>query len=233
MSVRTSAASIPRGSTGASLAIRFALREMRGGLRGFYVFIACIALGVMAIAGVGSVASGLADGLAREGRVILGGDLAFSLSLREASAAERAFIDARGRLSVAATMRAMARTPVTAARRWSRSRPSMPPIRSTERSALDPQQPLATLLAARDGVFGAAADPALLARLDLAPGARDHARRGGDRNPRHARLRARQARRRHRLRAAPAHQRGGFAGERAVAARQRGALALPVAPARQ
>src|SRR5437588_4100968 len=87
------------------LALRYAGRELRGGLRGFYVFIACIALGVMAIAGVGSVASGLADGLAREGRVILGGDLAFSLSLREASTAERAFIAARGHMSVAATMR--------------------------------------------------------------------------------------------------------------------------------
>ena len=65
-----------------SLALRYALRELRGGLRGFYVFIACIALGVMAISGVGSLASGLADGLAREGRVILGGDLAFSLSGR-------------------------------------------------------------------------------------------------------------------------------------------------------
>jgi putative ABC transport system permease protein len=40
-----------------SLAIRYALRELRSGLRGFYVFIACIALGVMAIAGVGSVAA--------------------------------------------------------------------------------------------------------------------------------------------------------------------------------
>jgi len=34
----------------ASLPLRYALRELRGGLRGFYVFIACIALGVMAIA---------------------------------------------------------------------------------------------------------------------------------------------------------------------------------------
>ena len=55
---------------------RFALREMRGGLRGFAVFIACIALGVAAIAGVGSFARSLGDGLAREGRVILGGDVA-------------------------------------------------------------------------------------------------------------------------------------------------------------
>ena len=32
--------------------------------------------------------------------------------------------------------------------------------------------PLADALAVRDGVFGAAADPLLLARLDLKPGAR-------------------------------------------------------------
>ena len=59
------------------LPLRFAWRELRGGLRGFYVFIACIALGSMAIAGVGSLAASLADGLAREGRAILGGDLCF------------------------------------------------------------------------------------------------------------------------------------------------------------
>ena len=172
------------------------------------MFIACIALGVMAIAGVGSVASGLADGLAREGRVILGGDLAFSLSLREASAAERAFIDGRGRLSVAATMRAMARTQ-TAAPRWSSSRRSTPPIRSTARSVLDPPQPLAALLAQRDGVFGAAADPALLARLDLEPGARITLGSATIEIRATLELRARQAGGRHRLRPAPAHQRSG------------------------
>ena len=54
---------------------KLALRELRGGIRGFYVFIACIAIGVMSIAGVGSVAQGLFEGLAREGRVIVGGDV--------------------------------------------------------------------------------------------------------------------------------------------------------------
>ena len=64
---------------------------MRGGLRGFYVFIACIALGVMAIAGVGSVAASLSEGLAREGRTLLGGDVAFSLIQREAKPDEARF----------------------------------------------------------------------------------------------------------------------------------------------
>ena len=154
-----------------ALALRFAARELRGGLRGFYVFIACIALGVMAIAGIGSVAAGLADGLAREGRVILGGDLAFSLSLREASTDERAFLDSRGRVSLAATLRAMARA--------QDGRTALVEVKAVDIAyplygavALDPAQPLAAVLAQRDGAFGAAADPALLARLDLKPGAR-------------------------------------------------------------
>lgn len=74
------------------LPLRYALREMRSGLRGFYVFIACIALGAMAIAGVSSLAASLADGLAREGRVILGGDLSFALIQREAAPPELSLI---------------------------------------------------------------------------------------------------------------------------------------------
>jgi putative ABC transport system permease protein len=92
------------------VALRFAWRELRGGLQGFGVFIACIALGVMAIAGVGSVAASLDDGIAGAGRVLLGGDLAFWLIERQASGAERAFLDAHGRVSVATDLRAMART---------------------------------------------------------------------------------------------------------------------------
>ena len=159
------------GGGGAAIALRFAARELRGGLRGFYVFITCIALGVMAIAGVGSVASGLADGLAHEGRVILGGDLAFSLSLREASADERAFLDRLGRVSVAGTMRAMARA--------QDGRTALVEVKAVDAAyplygtvVLDPQQPLAQTLAQREGVFGAAVEPALLARLDLKLGAR-------------------------------------------------------------
>src|SRR5580698_7676645 len=100
----------PTTNLPASLPLRYALRELRGGLRGFYVFIACIALGVMTISGVGSVAASLGDGLAREGRTLLGGDVAFSLIQREAKSDEVAFLRSRGEVSIAATLRAMART---------------------------------------------------------------------------------------------------------------------------
>ena len=101
---------IDRGRAG-SLALRYALRELRGGLRGFYVFIACIALGVMAIAGVGSVSASFSDGLAREGRTLLGGDVAFALIQREAKPDEIAFLRSRGEVSVAATLAALVSQP--------------------------------------------------------------------------------------------------------------------------
>jgi putative ABC transport system permease protein len=91
------------------LALRYAWRELRGGLRGFGVFIACIALGVMAIAGVGSVAQSLADGLSQAGSAILGGDLNFSLVQREATDGERSFLDAHGKVAAIATLPTMAR----------------------------------------------------------------------------------------------------------------------------
>src|SRR5271156_4845594 len=97
------------GGRATALSIRSAFRELRGGLRGFYVFISCIALGVMAIAGVGSVAASLNDGLAREGRTLLGGDVSFVLFQHEAKPDEIAFLRSRGQVSVAATLRGMAR----------------------------------------------------------------------------------------------------------------------------
>ncbi|GAB5378192.1 MAG: hypothetical protein AcusKO_46540 [Acuticoccus sp.] len=92
------------------LALRLALREMRGGLRGFYVFLACIALGTGTIAAVNSLAYGLTDSIRAEGQAILGGDVSFSLIHRQANPEERAYLEGLGRISTAATLRAMART---------------------------------------------------------------------------------------------------------------------------
>ena len=159
------------GGRAASLALRYALRELRGGLQGFYVFIACIALGVMAIAGVGSVAASLGEGLAREGRTLLGGDVAFSLIQREARPDEVAFLRSRGEVSVAATLRGMVRT--------GDGRLALVELKAVDGAypmlgemTLDPRMPVADLLAERDGAFGAAADSTLLARLDLKIGDR-------------------------------------------------------------
>lgn len=159
------------GALRVGLVFSLARRELRGGLRGFYVFIACIALGVAAIAAVGSLSASLTEGMAREGRTVLGGDAAFTLIQREATPAERAFLQSAGALSQAATLRAMARTGdgrsvLVEAKAVDAAYPLYGAV------ALDPALDLPAALAERDGVFGAVADPALFARLGLAPGAR-------------------------------------------------------------
>ena len=160
----------PGRDKGGRVALRFALRELRGGLRGFYVFIACIALGVAAIAGVCSVACSLGDGLSREGRTILGGDLSFGLIHREVEPAERDFLASRGRVSVAATMRAMARKDDgNAALVEIKAVDGAYPLYGAVK--LEPAMPVADALADKNGRFGAAADETLLARLNIAPGA--------------------------------------------------------------
>jgi putative ABC transport system permease protein len=153
------------------LPLRFALRELRSGLRGFYVFITCIALGSMAISGVGSTAASLASGLARQGQVILGGDIAFSLITRAATKPELAFLDDHGKVSSAATLRAMARDAAGQATLVElKAVDSVYPLFG--KVTLDPPGPLAAALAQRDGTYGAAADPTLMARLHLKRGAR-------------------------------------------------------------
>lgn len=153
------------------LALRLALRDLRGGLAGFGIFLGCIALGVAAIVGVGSVSRGLTDGLARAGRQILGGDVAFSLVHRQLDSAERDWLSARGRVSVIATLRAMARrsdgaSTLVELKAVNASYPA------TGKVVLDPPQELQPLLAAHDGTYGIVADSALAARLHLKPG--DH-----------------------------------------------------------
>lgn len=151
--------------------LRFALRELRAGFHGFRIFVACIALGVMAIAGVGSFSRSLTDGIEREGRVILGGDLSFMLIHREADAAERGFLESRGQLSAGATMRAMAAI--------ADGRRVLIEVKAVDGAyplygqvALEPEMPLDRALQQRNGAYGAAVDSTLLTRFGLAPGAR-------------------------------------------------------------
>ena len=179
----------------------------------------------MAIAGVGSVAASLSEGLAREGRTLLGGDVAFSLIQREAKPDEVAFLRSRGAVSVAATLRAMARS--------GDGRLALVELKAVDGTypmlgelTLDPKMPVADLLAERDGAFGAAADSTLLARLDLKLGDRVTIGSATLSDPQRRRRRAGQARRRRRSRPALPGQRSRPARHRIAAARQPGALDL-------
>jgi len=183
------------------IAARLARRELRGGVRGFRIFLACLALGVAAIAGIGSLGSAVREGLRADAQKILGGDVAVRLIHREASAEERSWLRSNATVSQAADLRAMAYTvrdkTRDAARDANGNTDESDPVQRrrilVELKGVDRLWPLygsagvdgkpaghdrlAGLLSARAGVHGALVDPALPVRLGVAVG--DRLRIGG------------------------------------------------------
>ncbi|MGB1850340.1 MAG: ABC transporter permease [Candidatus Micropelagos thuwalensis] len=91
------------------LAARLAFRELKGGIKGFRIFLACLALGVMAIAGVGSLSEALVSGLNEKGQSILGGDLSITMMHRTLNASEEEWLQSRYDISSSREMRSMVR----------------------------------------------------------------------------------------------------------------------------
>ncbi len=174
MTARAEPGTAPARVRGAGLrvpvALKLAWRDLRGGLGGYWIFLVCIALGVAAIAGIGSVAGSLSDGLGREGRTVLGGDAAFSTVSQPLGPEERAWLGARGRLSEVVTARTMARAGEEAGLVDVKAVDGAYPIAGTVE--IDPPQPLAGALAPADGAFGLVADDAIVGRLGLKVGDR-------------------------------------------------------------
>jgi putative ABC transport system permease protein len=90
------------------LAFRLARRELRGGVRGLWIVLLCLALGVSVIAAVGTLRAATDQGLATDGRRILGGDLEIESGSQPLPDALRDWLRARGAaLSDVVQMRSM------------------------------------------------------------------------------------------------------------------------------
>lgn len=111
------AADTPAARRRLPVSLALALRDLRGGARRLRIFVACLALGVGAIAGVGSLGAAVRAGIAADARVLLGGDLELRLAHREITAEQRRFLAARAGISEVAQLRAMARRTDNAERR--------------------------------------------------------------------------------------------------------------------
>ncbi|MEE8371157.1 MAG: hypothetical protein V3R73_03345, partial [Sphingomonadales bacterium] len=94
---------------GLPVSLRIALRELRGGLSSFRIFLACLILGVAAIAGVGSLTRAIDRGLEAEGQILLGGDVEVRTLRRPATPEELSYMENSGTLSKGVRLRVMAR----------------------------------------------------------------------------------------------------------------------------
>lgn len=90
------------------LALILALRELRGGVRDFRIFLSCLIIGVAVIAGVTAVSRHIEQGIRQESRRLLGGDFELTLINQTASTEQLDFLKQYGRVSLTANMRSMA-----------------------------------------------------------------------------------------------------------------------------
>ena len=147
------------------LTLLFAGRELRSGVAGFRVFLACLALGVAALAAAGSTADAFRNGLASQARSILGGDLAATLDGRRFNPTERAALAGFGRTTDTVRVRAMAQTP--SGRRLVEVRGVDAAFPLVGEVSLSGQPDLVRVFQITDRGPGAAVEPALMQRLGL------------------------------------------------------------------
>ena len=151
----------------------FARRELRGGLRGFRIFLACLALGVAAIAAVGTVRAAIQAGLAENGAALLGGDAVIRFTYRFAEPEERAWMEANASaVSEIADFRSM-----LVVERAGETERGLTQVQAVDdlypligETVLDPPMPLSSALAGTNDLPGAVIEQALADRLALAPG---------------------------------------------------------------
>ena len=149
------------------LAWRLAWRDLRGGVRGMRVVLGCLALGVAAIAAVGSLRAAVDRGLATEGARLLGGDLDIDNGSQTLPDALDRFLRARGAvISKIVVLRSLLVAP-NGERLLVEVKAVDPAYPLIGAATLDPPQPLARAL---DG--GVVADPLVLQRLGLHAGDR-------------------------------------------------------------
>ena len=153
------------------LALTWARRELRTGTAGFRVFLACLALGVAAIAGVGAVSQAIQEALQRDARALAGGDIIVQTSYEPPAPPAMAYLQQESvRLSEGLEMRVMAGGADANRRRLAelKSVDSEYPIYGEV--VLTPSMPLAEALSHQDGVWGAVAAQDLFDLLGLEPG---------------------------------------------------------------
>jgi len=159
-----------------AMAGRIARRELRGGVAGLRIVLACLALGVAAIAAVGTLTAAVQAGLAADGRKILGGDLEVAASSREVPEPMRAYMRARGDIAEVAEMRAMLVAVDRQGRPGERllvELKAVGPLWPLYGAALvDGSLPALAALAPKDGLPGIVLEQVVIDRLGLAPGDR-------------------------------------------------------------
>lgn len=150
--------------------VRVAISDLRGGFRSLWILIACIAMGVATVAMVGAVGASLQTALARDARLLLGGDIEFRLTHRPAEPAERTVFAGLGNVSEVVDFTGRAQYQGVSVLAMVRAVDTAYPLRGAVEAQGDGT--LAEQLGLRDGIRGILVDPRFTDRLGVAIGDR-------------------------------------------------------------
>jgi putative ABC transport system permease protein len=153
-----------------TLALRLARRDLRGGVRGLRIVLACLVLGVAVIGAVGTLRMATERGLATDGRRLLGGDLEIDSGSQRLPDAVRSWLIGRGaRLSDIAELRTLLVAP-SGERTLVELKAADAAWPMVGNVTTSPPLPVASALAEKDGQFGLLTSQFVLDRLGLHPG---------------------------------------------------------------
>lgn len=155
------------------ISAKLARRELRGGLAGFRILIACLALGVAAIAAVDSIKTGIEAGLKAEGATLLGGDAEAEFTYRFATDNEREWLEGISlKISEVADFRS-----IIAAERDDVTERALTQIKAVDQNyplsgevLLKNGSEFSEALSEKDGLDGVTMEPVLADRLGLQVG---------------------------------------------------------------
>jgi putative ABC transport system permease protein len=152
------------------LALTIARRELRGGVRGLWIVLLCLALGVGVIAAVGTLRAAVDAGLAADGRALLGGDLEIDGGSQPLPDQLADWLHAQSAVtSNVAQMRSMLVAP-SGERQLIELKAVDPKWPLVGQATTAPAQPLSDALRQKDGKYGLLAEQIVLDRLALHPG---------------------------------------------------------------
>jgi putative ABC transport system permease protein len=152
------------------LALTLAHRELRGGVRGLWIVLLCLALGVGVIAAVGTLRAAVDAGLASDGRALLGGDIEIGSGSQSLPGQLDDWLHARGATTSTITqMRSMLVAP-SGERQLIELKAVDAHWPLVGSATIQPAQPLSDALREQDGQYGLLVDQIILDRLALRPG---------------------------------------------------------------
>ena len=151
--------------------LKFAFKDLRGGLNKFWVFFICLFFGVLTISSIGTFRESIKSGLQEEATEILGGDISLTLAYRVASEKE---LEEIKKISTSLTEVISFRSMVSTTNQGDNYYQALVQVKSVDKNyplagklKITPEQSIEDALKKKEDKYGIRVEDSLLKQLNL------------------------------------------------------------------